>query len=82
MRLTTRQGGAFKQRGVQLTDRERAAFKAAAAIASQIRILVRTVNPEFEDTNLDTILGELEYNHQEFEDGFIPCEPLVWSPVW
>ncbi len=81
MRKITKVTLAFETTGVQLSKAEMAALVRASKIAEAARNAAYTIDPDFEQDSLDTLLAEIEYNHRDFVDGFVPVTQQL-RRVW
>ncbi len=72
MRKITKVTLAFETTGAQLSQPDMAALRRASEIAEATREMAYTIDPGFEQDNLDTLLAGIEHNVEDFADGFIP----------
>jgi hypothetical protein len=73
MRAESRRSLAFVTRGVALSASERAMLTRAGAIAGRVRLACRSLDPDYEHEDMDTLLAEIEHNACELAElGFVP----------
>ncbi len=82
MRKITKVTLAFETTGVQLSQPDMAALRRASEIAEAAREMAYAIDPGFEQDNLDTLLAEIEHNHKDFADGFVPVTQRERQVSW